>query len=191
MKFVLSLLCLAAAGFAGYLLEPSLRDGLVGRSASAPEVALADEAGEVPPPIAAPAVAESPAAPAVVKEEPPVPAPQPEPEPAPEPEPEPAVVEEAPEPPAPAVPVVLGPEEIVKLMQESIRSRQVTDFSFEEVLTWKAGEEEEMDGQRYQTGLVTYKAETILGVKTVPAKALIQNGKVRKWIWPNTKTEIK
>jgi hypothetical protein len=87
--------------------------------------------------------------------------------------------------------VVLGPEEIVKLMQESIRARQVTDFSYEEVLTWKAGDEEELDGQRYQTGLVTYKAETILGVKTVPAKALIQGGKVRKWIWPNTKTEIK
>jgi len=196
MKFVFSTLCLAAAGFAGYLLEPSLRPTLTGKPAAvAKPVPPAVVVDAPPPPVdpappeAAPAPTPTPAAPVVAP-----PAPAPEPEPAPVPQPEPAPQPEAapePEPAAPPVAAVPGPEQIVKLMQDSIRSKQIKEFGFDDVLTWKAGDEEEIDGTRYQTGVVTYKAATILGVKTIPAKALIQEGKVAKWIWPNTKTEIK
>ena len=65
------------------------------------------------------------------------------------------------------------------------------EFSFEQVLGWKAGEDEEVDGTKYQTGQAAYKAETIFGVKTIQAKALIKDGKVAKWIWPNSGMEIK
>jgi hypothetical protein len=186
MNFVFPILCLAAAGFAGYLLEPSLRPTLTGKPTVAAKPAAPAVVAEPPPPPVDPV----PAAPAPVPETPapaPVvetPAPEPMPEPAPEPAREPAPVE-------PPVAAVLGPDEIVKLIQDSIRSKQIKEFGFDDVLTWKAGEEEEVDGVKYQTGVVTYKAATILGVKTIPAKALIQGGKVAKWIWPNTKTEIK
>lgn len=200
MKFVFSTLCLAAAGLAGYLLEPSLRPTLTGKPAAvAKPVAPAVVVDPPPPPVEtvpsemAPAPMPTPAAPVVE-----TPAPAPEPEPASVPQPEPAPQPEAapepepePEPAAPPVPAVLGAEDIVKLMQDSIRSKQIKEFGFDDVLTWKAGDEEEVDGSTYQTGVVTYKAATILGVKTIPAKALIQDGKVAKWIWPNTKTEIK
>lgn len=219
MKFIAPLLCLAVAGFAGYLLEPYLRVGLTGVG---PAVRVQERAEESTVEPVDEAVAERPeegmaevepealAKPAT--ETMPNIEPAPEPvavvEPIPEVEAEPAPMAEEPkveeveevvqapeekaqEEPAAAGPVVLGPEEIVELMKESIRSRQVKEFSFAEVLSWQAGEDEELDGESYQTGLISYKAETILGVKTVPAKALIQEGKVRKWIWPNTKTEIK
>lgn len=186
MNFVFPILCLAAAGFAGYLLEPSLRPTLTGKPAVAAKAAVPAVVAEPPPPSvdpvpAAPAPVPVTPAPAPVVE---TPAPAPEPMPEPEPAPEPAPVE-------PPVAAVLGAEEIVKLIQDSIRSKQIKEFGFDDVLTWKAGDEEEVDGVKYQTGIVTYKAATILGVKTIPAKALIQGGKVAKWIWPNTKTEIK
>jgi hypothetical protein len=108
-------------------------------------------------------------------------------------DPEPPMEEEPAAPPAtPPVPsAALGPDDIVKLMQDSIRAKQVKEFTFDQVLGWKAGEEEEVDGEKYQTGVAAYKAETIFGVKTIQAKALIQGGEVKKWIWPNSGMEIK
>lgn len=88
-----------------------------------------------------------------------------------------------------ATPVV--PINIVDIMQESIRDGLIKEFKFEQVLGWKAGEDEAVDGQTFQTGLVSYKAETIFGVKTIQAKALIQDGKVVRWIWPKSGMEIK
>lgn len=76
-------------------------------------------------------------------------------------------------------------------MQESLRSGQIKEFTFDQVLDWKAGTEEAVDGENYATGLVSYKAETIFGVKTIQAKALIKDGKVAKWIWPKSGMEIK
>ena len=99
--------------------------------------------------------------------------------------------------PAPATtadPVVsagslLDPE-IVKIMQENIRSGQIKEFTFDQVTAWQAGKEEEIDNQKYQTGISSYKAETIFGMKNIQAKALIQNGKVVRWIWPTSGLEI-
>jgi hypothetical protein len=84
----------------------------------------------------------------------------------------------------------MSPDDIVKVMQESIRSGQIKEFTFDQVIGWKATEEEAVDGQTYQTGLAAYKAETIFGVKNIQAKALIQNGKVTRWIWPTSGLEI-
>lgn len=145
-------------------------------------------------PAAAPAPAAEPAA------EPPVePAAEPTPsaEPPTEPAAEPAPAAEptpAPEPaptPAPA-PTTTGTQtDVVKIMQESIRSSQVKEFNFEQVLGWEPGADETVDGEAFKTGTVSYKAETIFGVKTIQAKALISNGKVQRWIWPKSGMEIK
>jgi hypothetical protein len=152
--------------------------------ATTPETVPAPEPGQAPEttPATEPEPAPAPE---------PTPAPAPEPAPVAEPEPAPAP---APEPPATptttdAPPAV--PTNIVVIMQESIRDGQIKEFKFEQVLGWKAGENETVDGQTFQTGLVSYKAETIFGVKTIQAKALIQNGKVVRWIWPKSGMEIK
>ena len=200
MNLVFPIFCVVAAGAAGYFVEPSLRPSLTGGAAetAAPAlVKLDDEANEVPEPAAEPIPAPEPITPEVVEESVPEPEPTPEPpvvaekapEPVmePEPEPEPEVVA----PPEPVAPAALSAEDIVKLMQESIKAKQVQEFAFEQVLGWKAGEEEEIDGENYQTGEAAYKAETIFGVKTIQAKALISEGKVVKWIWPNSGMEIK
>jgi hypothetical protein len=131
-------------------------------------------------------------APVVATKPEPEPEPQVEPEPEPmaepEPEPEPAVATAA-EPTAPAA-TQLGPEEIIALMKSSISSKQITEFSLDQVNDWKAGEEESIDGSSYQTGTASYQAETIFGTKNIQAKALIQGGKVVRWIWPTSGLEI-
>ncbi|MEX1116753.1 MAG: hypothetical protein WEB53_16015 [Akkermansiaceae bacterium] len=138
-------------------------------------------------------LATNPPGPATAEPEPPVtPVPAPEPdvavtegplEPAPMPE-----LTPAPEPePAPAV----AGGDPVKAMQESVRTAQIKEFTFDQVLTWEAGSAEDVDGETYQTGLASYKAETIFGVKTIQAKALIKDGKVQRWIWPKSGMEIK
>ena len=199
MKFFFPILCVAAAGIAGYSLEPSMRPTLTGQ-APAKAKALAEASDPAPPPVT-PAPATPPPVtpppvepPAVVKndpEPPPVTPPPVEPPPVAKTDPEPPMEEPVAPPATPPTPAAaLGPEDIVKLMQDSIRAKQVQEFTFDQVLGWKAGEEEEVDGEKYQTGVAAYKAETIFGVKTIQAKALIQGGEVKKWIWPNSGMEI-
>ncbi|MCW1923434.1 hypothetical protein OKA05_12790 [Luteolibacter arcticus] len=203
MNVVFPIFCVVAAGAAGYFLEPSLRSTLTGRTTvsivvqETPEDAEETPAPPKPDPTPKPTPAPEP--PPVVKNDPePTPTPEPTPEPTPvvpDPAPEPAPTptpEPAPEPaPAPVASGTLSADDIVKVMQDSIKEKQVKEFTFEQVLGWKAGEEEEVDGAKYQTGQAAYKAETIFGVKTIQAKALIKDGKVSKWIWPNSGMEIK
>jgi hypothetical protein len=159
----------------------------------APVPAPAPEPTPVPEPVPAPQPV--PTDPVPVPEPTPVPVPEPVPAPEPTPVPEPAPVPQ-PEPPVaggtdPATPVAGGEVTVVKLMQESIRAGQIKEFTYPQVLGWKATGDEQVEGETYQTGLAAYKAETIFGVKTIQAKALIKNGVVVKWIWPKSGMEIK
>jgi serine/threonine protein kinase len=86
---------------------------------------------------------------------------------------------------------LLGAVDVVKLMQESLRANQIKEFTFDQVLGWEAGGNEVVYGETYQTGVAAYKSETIFGAKTIQAKALIQGGEVKKWIWLNSGVEIK
>ena len=127
--------------------------------------------------------------------------PEPTPEPTPVPEPTPEVTQEtAPEPipnTAPdssedsSEPSADGAEGIVQAMQSSIKAAQIKEFTFEQILEWKAETDEVVDGKTYQIGLASYEAETIFGTKTVQAKALIKAGKVQRWIWLKSGMEIK
>jgi hypothetical protein len=80
---------------------------------------------------------------------------------------------------------------VVEIMKTSIRNGQIKEFAFNQVLGWKAEANETVDGEVFQTGSASYKAETIFGVKTIQAKALIKGGKVKRWIWPKSGMEIK
>ena len=139
-------------------------------------------------PAAVPPVQE-PAAPVTGDSQEPAPHAAPEPSPAPEaaPMPEPAPAS----PPAATPTPPAGSTDVVKAMQESVQAAQIKEFTFAQVLEWKAGSEESVDGETYQTGIASYKAETIFGVKTIQAKALLKGGKVQRWIWPKSGMEIK
>lgn len=105
----------------------------------------------------------------------------------PEAMPEPEVAES--EPPTPVEDDIV---DIVAVMQNSIKAGEIEEFSFDQVHDWKASDEPEIiDGQSYQTGIASYKAETVFGVKTIQAKALIKDGKVASWLWPKSGMEIK
>jgi hypothetical protein len=135
----------------------------------------------------------------------PTPAPEPVPTPAPEPVPVPepavptepaSVVDPQPEPqaepqaePAPAPPANV-PVDVVAIMRDSIRNGEIKKFGFTKVKDWKAAADETIDGEIYQIGLATYEDETLFGVQTIQAKALIQNGRVVRWIWPKSGVQI-
>lgn len=206
MKYFFPMLCVVAAGGAGYVFEPQITPNLISYTSTTERVIeVVEKDGKI---VVSPKA--EPAPPALPKVDPaPSPAPVPEPvaknDTAPEPTPEPPVAQKepekmdetpapAPEPapePVPAADTPLGEEALVTLMQESIKGGQVKEFTFDQVLKWNAGSEEEVDGIKYQTGLAEYKAETIFGVKTMKAKALIKDGKVAKWIWATSGMEIK
>jgi hypothetical protein len=175
-------------------------------AALTPEPTPAPTTAEDPAPVPAPEAVPAPDAapetiPAAPAEEatptPAMEAPAPEPAPATTVEPTPAAVPPpAPEPtPAPAaVPApaaASNPDTVVKLMQESVRAHQIKEFALNQVLSWKAEGEETIGGELFQTGSVTYKAETMLGVKTIQAKALIKDGKVQRWVGSKSGLEIK
>jgi hypothetical protein len=121
----------------------------------------------------------------------PVPAPEPPPAPTPPPMPEPIPEAVPASEPAPTAPAPAGPSDVVGLMQQSIKAAQIKEFTFDQVLEWAAAPDETIGGETYQTGLASYKAETIFGVKTIQAKALIKGGVVQRWIWPKSGMEIK
>lgn len=92
--------------------------------------------------------------------------------------------------PAPAEVSNASPDS-VRVMQESIKAAQVKEFTFDQVLNWRAEADEVVDGETYQVGIASYKATTIFGVKTIQAKALIKGGQVQRWIWAKSGMEIK
>lgn len=117
----------------------------------------------------------------------------PEPTPAAEASPEPMTIPTSdPEPEMSAESLAAANStDTVQSMQDSIKAAQIKEFTLAQVLEWKAGDDETVDGVTYQTGFATYKAMTVFGEKNIQAKALIQGGKVKRWIWPKSGTDIK
>jgi len=106
-----------------------------------------------------------------------------------------AVVEEA--KPEPKVAESSGPltetlaeADLINAMQDSIKKKMVSEFSFDGVLKWEAGENETLSDTEYQIGFATYEKETIFGKQPVVAKALVRNGKVTKWVYAKTGLDI-
>ncbi|MFK7911746.1 MAG: hypothetical protein AB8F34_14260 [Akkermansiaceae bacterium] len=118
----------------------------------------------------------------------------PQPTPPADPDPTPPAPDPAPDPdpdPAPVAASKLDEAAIVALLKKDVAAGKVTEFKADQVTAWKGGEDTEFDGSTYQTGRVTFKAETILGVQEHEAIALIEDGKVYKWMWAKTKLEMR
>ena len=215
MKYFFPMLCVVAAGGAGYVFEPKITPNLITDIKTTERVTEipVDGGGEKKPEkeTALPKVDTTPTPPPVVKNDPVTPAPEPAPEPPPvvknDPEPTPAPAP-APTPPPEAVPApapltpppaetpvaaggALSPEQIEKVMQESLKAAKMEDIKFEDVTKWTAGSEETLDGVNYQTGEAAFKASTIFGTKTMYAKALIKDGKVARWVWKTSNLDLK
>lgn len=109
----------------------------------------------------------------------------------PDPTPAPTPPVTPPAPPEPEPVTKLDEAAIVALLKSDVQAGKVTEFKANQVTAWKAGEEMDFDGDTYQTGRVTFKAETILGVQEHEAIALIEDGKVYKWMWAKTKLEMR
>jgi hypothetical protein len=188
MKALLLILCTAGVGVVGYLVEPQLRLQLTGVAPTAVEIARGKKVipphsdGASPIDLASLPAAQLPQS-VVLKTDV-------------------TVIPGAPELPQPPVePVALetpaiAPAEVrvaavpVKVMQDSIRAAEIKEFSFAQVREWQAGADETLDDQTYQTGTVTYIAPTILGNKKLRAKALIQSGKVCRWVRSNSGIQL-
>ncbi|MES2997157.1 MAG: hypothetical protein V4733_10150 [Verrucomicrobiota bacterium] len=87
--------------------------------------------------------------------------------------------------PTPATAAKSEPSGTVAVMKEHLRSNAVKEFSFAQVLEWKEGTSETLEGETFQTGIAVYQVTTTFGVKLTPAKALIRDDKVVRWVSTN------
>ncbi len=203
MKFILLLIIVAVSGAAGYLTEPNFRLQLTGIPADFKK----PEKDSKPKPDSKPKVASKPEVADEIPFEnnsvkPPTPPVVPTPDPVVPTTPEVVDVTPPTTPVTPTTPttppeVVQQPEapaqtaDVVAVMKASVASGEVSKFSAAQVLEWEAGASTEtIDGEIYQVGNVTYQAETPFGTKNLPAKALIKNNKVVRWISPKSGMKI-
>ncbi|MGJ8723831.1 MAG: hypothetical protein ACSHYB_04675 [Roseibacillus sp.] len=99
---------------------------------------------------------------------------------------------EEPEPaPVPETPASLSNEQIIAAMKESLEGGKIKELDASKVINWEAIGDESFDGQDFQVGVATYKEMTILGEKTLQAKAMFKQGKLDKWIHSKTGMEIR
>lgn len=208
MKFILLLIIVAISAAAGYLTEPNFRMQLTGIPADFKKPA--SDSDSKPKKQTKPRVdqtkpkaddeipfQDTPVTPA----KPPVDITTPDPVGPTTPDPVVPTTPDTPTPPTtPTTPTEVVPNQpeapaqtadVVAVMKASIASGQVSKFSAAQVLEWQAGTSTEtIDGETYQVGNVTYQAETPFGTKNLPAKALIKNNRVVRWISPKSGMKI-
>lgn len=85
----------------------------------------------------------------------------------------------------------VNPDGSVPVMLQSIRSGQVKEIQLGAIDYWRWNGYEEIGGVGYWTGVVGYTAETMFGEINAEGKALIQNGRVVKWIYSGSEEEIR
>lgn len=93
--------------------------------------------------------------------------------------------------PSPPVAPSLSNNKLIEMMKQSVRNKEVKEFSYNSVLSWLSSGVKEINGQTYQVGEVIYKDSTFFGNQTLKAKALFQSRKLVKWVWPTTNTDMK
>lgn len=85
--------------------------------------------------------------------------------------------------------VKLSDTEIKQLMQNGYKS--VSVFSGSDLTAAEIGSVETIGEIEYQTGILKFKRDTLLGVRELSAKALILNGKLEKWVWTKSGQTIR
>jgi hypothetical protein len=193
------LLCLVFAAI-GYVIHPMILPGLVdsklvaesslsdsykqeqavktGKDTSKPEDPSEDDV--TPEPVKPDVVEETAPDPVVI--------PKPELEPVPTPDP---VSDTEPEEPKEDPVVKLSESELIDILKASVKAGDVNEFEFSQVISWKEADEELIGSDTFQVGMVTYKADTIFDEQQLDAKAIIKDGKVVKWLWPTTNTQMR
>ncbi len=188
MKYVLLLVGTGLAFVLGYLSEPAFRNSLTAARTPAPA-----ESKEAPD---SPEVA--PSEPETVAHEPePEPATDPEPDPGPAPEPDTGGIPGEPIEEPDAIPfdtelefVRLSDDEIREIMVASLEQEEIGHFKADQIVSWNAFGEKEIDGELIHYARVDYVEETTFGERTFEAKALIRDGRVEKWIWTRSGLRI-
>jgi len=87
--------------------------------------------------------------------------------------------------------VSISDKQFTEILKSSVEAGDVNEFKSSQVLSWKREGEELMGGESYEVGMVTYKAQTIFDEQELKAKALVKDGKVVRWLWPSTNTEMR
>jgi hypothetical protein len=81
--------------------------------------------------------------------------------------------------------------DVVGAMKASISAAEIKEFKADQVQEWTTEPDETIDGETYQIGIASYKAETMFGVRVIQAKALIKNGKVQRWVYNKSGMDMK
>jgi len=80
---------------------------------------------------------------------------------------------------------------VIVAMQESFENDGLKEFAEASPTRWRTGTDETIGGETYQTGLLDYLAHTPFGGKAMQVKALLQDGKVVKWVSITSGKELK
>jgi len=80
---------------------------------------------------------------------------------------------------------------VIVAMQESFQNDGLKEFTEATPTRWQTGTDETIGGETYQTGLLDYLAQTPFGGKAMQVKALLQDGKVVKWVSITSGKELK
>lgn len=79
---------------------------------------------------------------------------------------------------------------VVAIMKNSLMNKQIQEIRFEQVTDWQPGPVEIIDGQPYDTGTIIYSTEFFGTKRDIQAKAVIQNGRVIRWLWAKSGLEL-
>ncbi|MDB4295204.1 hypothetical protein N9916_00185 [Akkermansiaceae bacterium] len=80
---------------------------------------------------------------------------------------------------------------LLRIIHESLRRKEIKELTLEEVREWKASPDRIKDEVTYQTGVVTYDADTIFGERKVSLQAWIKDGKVHQWTFLRSGIPVK
>jgi hypothetical protein len=80
---------------------------------------------------------------------------------------------------------------IRQAMKKSLVAGEVSEFSIKEVKKVTVEPSEERDGVSYEVGSVLLKKVTLFGEREEKVIALIQDGKVQKWLWMPSEMEVR
>lgn len=75
-------------------------------------------------------------------------------------------------------------------VKASLRRGEAGDRVYDDAKRWRWAGPEWVKGTQYDAALVQFEVSTIFGTFKNEVKALMQNGEVVKWVWPDTNKEV-
>lgn len=75
---------------------------------------------------------------------------------------------------------------VVEAMSRSIQKGEIKRFSYDQVRFWRVVKDEIVDGNSYQVGITVFDVRDGSESMSYHAKAYVSNGRVWRWVWPDT-----